>query len=468
MMQSAVAQPEVESITSIKPQEEPWKPAPVVAPRAGRVALAVAGVLLVLALALRIGYVGATSYAPTAAARSALQLGSQVAQSGDYNRLDSGLAGSVGPTALQPPAFPYLLAAADLLDGQAPSSAAAVHTDRLLDAALGTAGVLLIGAIALELAGIEAALLALGLAAAYPPLIELSGTVGPESLLLLTGLGAAFAALKAHRSRDAVPWLVACGVLTGLAALTAERGLLLVIPLAFGVRGARATVGRRAVRAPGILIVAMLFTLSPWLIRDAAELHTFVPVSDGTGVALRGAYNPSSHRAQNPPDRWLASGAIMADRTLLRHAGGMTEPELDRHLTGRALTYIVDHPLAPVEVGAHNLLRLLDLEGPAAWRASSAAAGIGSGSAEVGVIGFWILALLAAAGAVSPLARRTPRWVWAVPATMALVAVLIDGSTPQARLLVDPFLVVLAACALRPLIGIVRRRYLEWHFATFE
>jgi hypothetical protein len=467
-MQSAVVQREAELAPSIEPEGDPWTPAAVATPGAGRIALAVAAVLLVLALALRIGYVEARSYSPTPPARAYLQLGAQVAQTGDYSRLQPGLAGSVGPTAYRPPAFPYLLGAVDRLDGHPPTGAAAARTDRVVDAVLGAIGVILIGAIALELVGIVAALLALGLAAVYPPLIELSGTVGPESLLLACGLGAVFAALRAHRSRDSVPWLIAGGVLVGLAGLTAERGLLLAVPLAIGVRGARATMGRRGVRAPGILLVAMLFTLSPWLIRDWAQTQTLIPVSDGTGVALRGTYNPSSATATKPPDQWLAPGLIPADRSLLRHAGGMTEPQLDRHLTGRALAYIADHPLSPLEVGAHNLLRLLELEGPAAWHASSAAAGISSGTAQAGVIGFWILAILAAVGAMTNLARRTPRWVWGIPATMALVAMLLDGSTPQGRLLVDPFLVVLAACALRPLVGIAHRRYLEWHFAAFE
>jgi hypothetical protein len=126
----------------------------------------------------------------------------------------------------------------------------------------------------------------------------------------------------------------------------------------------------------------------------------------------------------------------------------MTEPELNSHLTSRALGYIGEHPLAPLSVAYHNSLRLLELEGSFAWRASAYAMGLDRGVAEIGVYSFWVLAILALFGAFTLGARRAPPWLWAVPILLWLSTVLVNAETPRFREPVEPFLVILAGCAL--------------------
>jgi hypothetical protein len=126
----------------------------------------------------------------------------------------------------------------------------------------------------------------------------------------------------------------------------------------------------------------------------------------------------------------------------------MTEPELSTRLTVRALSYIGRHPLAPLLAAWHNSLRLLELEGSYAWRASAYAMGLDRGVAEIGVYSFWLLAALALAGAATGATRRAPGALWAVPALLWLVTVLVNAETPRFREPIDPLLIILAGCGL--------------------
>ena len=144
--------------------------------------------MLVLALALRVGFVATTSYRAVNDAGTYNRFASTIARHGDYVTGDgpgTGAGGSRGPTAYFPPAYPYALAVADLFDGRASGHRAALGGERLENAALGAVTVALIGLLALQLAGPGAGLAALGLAAVYPPLIELSGVLVAENLLVV-------------------------------------------------------------------------------------------------------------------------------------------------------------------------------------------------------------------------------------------------------------------------------------------
>lgn len=419
-----------------------------------RYARTLAAVTIVLALGLRIAEVQRTPYHPVGDARSYLVLASQIAGTGDYASSGPGAGGSRSASAYFPPALPYLLAAVDEIDGHATAAGAAVAPARLTEALIGTAIVVLIGLVALECFGESVALLALVIAAIYPVFVELSTVIVAENLLVAFELGAVWCTLRARRSRHA-GWTVATGVMIGLAALAHVNGLLLALPLGVGLAQLPGVGGPRRT-GPVMMLCAVAVTLAPWLIRDAVVLHRFVPISDQTGFTLAGTYNPTSAAAHDPPDTWLPYTRIRADLDIARAASSFTEPELGARLTSRSLSYIRDHPLAPLEVAYHNTLRLLELEGSHAWRASAAAIGINGGTAQTGVVGFWLLCALALAGACTRLARRAPVWIWAVPLLMGLSVVLTDAQTPRLRETIDPFLVLLAACALASWAGALR------------
>ena len=187
-------------------------------------------------------------------------------------------------------------------------------------ALIGTISVGLLGLVALEACGGLVALLAMLLAAVYPVMIELSGTLVAENLIVALELAAAWAALRARRSPRPLAWLAGAGALTGLATLTHQNAILLLIPLAVAarrrpcarrrppgpVRAARALPAPAGAVAGGIavLVAAAVVMIAPWTIRNADELHRFVPVSDETGITLVGTYNPASAAQRPVPYKW--------------------------------------------------------------------------------------------------------------------------------------------------------------------
>jgi 4-amino-4-deoxy-L-arabinose transferase-like glycosyltransferase len=398
---------------------------------------AIAGVLVVVALVIRVGEVERTSYRPLNDGASYLTLASEIAHGGDYSSHDRGAGDSGGPSAYFPPAYPYFLAAVDVLDGDRGVRGNVVEPARIANAVLGTVTVALVGLVAYEALGETIGLIALGLAAIYPAFIELSGVLVAENLLTALVLAAVYAALRARRAEHPWAWIAAAGVLTGLATLTHENGVVLVIPLAIAAWSAT----NGSVAAPAVLVAAGVLVLVPWTIRDAVELHRFVPVSDEAGITLAGTYNAASAADPRIPYQW---------RLYLpeRHRSRLAEPALSNDQLHDALRYIGNHPFAPVAVAYHNVRRLLELEGSFAWEVSTASIGLPRGTAEIGVIGFWILCLLAIAGAFTKPVRRAPRWMWLVPVLFALSIVLVNAETPRFREPVDAFLLLSAACAV--------------------
>jgi 4-amino-4-deoxy-L-arabinose transferase-like glycosyltransferase len=430
--------------------------------------LLITGVLL-LALALRVAYIETTPYHAVNDAGTYNRMASMIANHGDYQTGSgprSGAGGSRGPTAYFPPAFPYLLAASDLLTGHEAGGKSALRSERIEQAIVGTVAVGLIGLVGLEAFGAAVGVVALILAAVYPVLVELSGILVAENLLIVFELAATWTALRARRSDHPYRWIAATGLLTGLAALTHENAILMLPPLGVAAasaarpwRGLRPPHGP-AVRAVSLLVATTALAIAPWTIRNAVELHRLVPVSDETGITLVGTYNPASAAFSPIPYKWRIFSHIPQDAIYKRTGPRYTEPELSDRLQAQALNYIGDHPLSPVAAAFHNTLRMFELEGSYAWHASAQAMGLSIGTAHTGVVAFWILALLALAGVFTRRARKAPLWLWGIPVLMWLSSVLVNMETPRFREPVEPFLVLLAACALAsvgPVLSRVRR-----------
>ena len=364
----------------------------------------------------------------------------------------AGAGGTRGPSAYFPPGFPYLLAAVDLIAGNTGARGAAIHSARISQAVLGTATVALIGLLAFELFGEAVALVALGVAAIYPVLVELSAAIVAENLMTALILAATWAALRARRAAHPYRWIAAAGVLTGLATLAHVNSIVIILPLGFAAWRARP-----GWSAPAVALACALVTLIPWMVRDAVELHGFIPVTDESGITLVGTYNRASASYAPVPYKWRVYYGIPGERRLIRESPRLTEPALSSRLESQALGYIGNHPFAPLAVLYHNSLRLLELEGTFAWRASAYAQQIPRGVADAGVAGFWILCALALAGAFTRALRASPVWVWAIPLLLWVSVALINAETPRFREPIDAFLILAAACALAAGPGALRR-----------
>jgi len=419
----------------------------------------VTGLILLVALGLRIGEVQRTAYQPVNDAGFYMDLASQVAHTGDYPTSQApgtGAGGTRGPTAYFPPAFPYFLALVDLIDGhtgsaQSPAAhqtgatfdSAAVEPARISQAVVGAIIVGLIGLVALEAFGPAVALAALALAAIYPAFIELSAVLVAENLLTAFLLAAVWCALRSRRSARPYGWLAGAGVFTGLAGLAHVNAIIVLIPLALA-----AWRTRRGLAAPALIVLATLLTLTPWIVRNAVTMHRFVPVTDENGITLVGTYNAASAADPQVPYRWRLYFSIPGEQALSAKARTLTEPELSSRLQSQAFNYISAHPLSPLEVLFDNSRRMLELEGSTAWQISASSLDIPIATARIGVYSFWLLCLLALAGAFTVAARRGPWWLWLTAVLLWLSSAAVNGETPRFREAVDPFLILLGACAL--------------------
>jgi hypothetical protein len=122
--------------------------------------------------------------------------------------------------------------------------------------------------------------------------------------------------------------------------------------------------------------------------------------------------------------------------------------QLSDKLQARAVDYIRAHPFSPLDVAFHNTLRMFELEGSFAWRASYDAIGLPARAAGIGVVSFWVLLALAIAGLGTAVRRAAPRWLWAFPVLYWLSIAFVNIETPRFREPIDPFFVLLAACAV--------------------
>jgi hypothetical protein len=269
-------------------------------------------------------------------------------------------------------------------------------------------------------------------------------------------LAAVWTALRARRARGGRVWVwaAATGVLAGLATLAHENAFLYALPLGFALwsaarpRATRAAGHVRALAAPTIFLIMMAATIAPWTIRNAVELHHFIPVSDETGITLVGTYNADSAANPRLPYKWQLYLKAPSERAVAQAARGQTEPALSSTLQRQGLDYIRAHPAAVLTVAVSDMRRMLEIRGSYAWQASARAIGLHPGVAQVGIIAFWVLGALAVLGAFTPAVRAGPKWLWWFPVLYALSVIFINVETPRFRGPIDPFLVLLAGCAV--------------------
>jgi 4-amino-4-deoxy-L-arabinose transferase-like glycosyltransferase len=345
-----------------------------------------------------------------------------------------------GSSALRPPGFPWFLGGVFALTGDSEIAA------RLAQAVVGTVIVALTGAVAALVWGRVAGLVAIGLAALYPPLIVGGAALLSEPLFTMLMLAAVVATLVHRRDRRARS-AAAAGVLAGLAVLTRPNGALLVLVLAGAVGQVRARGLLGAARMPALLVAAAFLTVAPWTLRNAVVLHAFVPVSTNGGYTLAGTYNDTSRTDQRFPGAWRPPNLDPAMTRLLTRLRGAGEVEADDALGAAARRYARARPGYVVSVGGHNLARLVNLGGRDFHRlATRAEVGLGPRWSDAAMYGFFPFALLAVVGAASPAARAAPRFLWLVPLAMATVVFVL--ASQRFRVPIDPFILLLATAAV--------------------
>ena len=409
-----------------------------------RLPLIVVG-LLALALALRVGIViWQWDMAPQSDAADYERHAISIADGRGFP--DTVLAEPGSPTALRPPAYPYVLGAVYAVTG---THAAA---GRLLGAVAGVLTVLLVFLIADRVWGRRVGVVACALAAVAPPLVTMNGSLVSEQLFLPAMLALVLLLLWLRDRPEGVPlWGAALvGALCGLCALTRVVGAAFALIAMLALWGGPPRLRLASVAAPVAVLAGALLVVLPWTVRNTVEFDRFTPLSTQEGFNLYGTYNGVSADAKDNPTLFRLPLQLPRAGPLF-HRRGIDEADINSRLGGSARDYAMDHPLYPLRVAAHGTVRVLHLTArhPNAivdYRQT------GVPHRLWGLTEWWVrlsvvLALLGVVALASGRARAAPAWLWAIPLWL-LLSILFIHALPRYRLPIDPFLIMLGAVGL--------------------
>jgi len=196
------------------------------------------------------------------------------------------------PTAAYVPLYPALLALLEVVGRSGPFALMSVQ------ALLGALGLVLLFVWARQIAGAASALVGLGLAAVLPDFAVYSYLNMSENLFMVLMLAALVIWQTALEGEDLKRWALA-GLLLGLAALTREFGVTLLLPLAGATWWHRGF--RQAVLRVAVLTLASSLTILPWTLRNLGLFGEWIPLTSKGAVniyvaTLKGQYHPSDPR----------------------------------------------------------------------------------------------------------------------------------------------------------------------------
>ena len=343
---------------------------------------------------------------------------------------DSGVA---WPTAYKPPLYPFVLAAVSWLGGKG------YVAHHLATCALGTATVVVVGLLGRRAAGRTAGLVAAGIAAAYPMLVVVDGSLRSESLFALT---VALVLLAAYRLRDAPgrgPALL-LGVAVGAAALTRGEGALLLalpgLPLAWRGGGEW---GRR-LGLIATLLAGFALVTGPWVVRNWVHFDRPLVLSTNLGDVIAGSNCEEVYRGE-------LQGLWSVDCIATRPQ--RNEAVVSERLQRRGLRYARRHVDRVPVVMATRLGRTWDLYRPNQQaHLSRFWEGRNFRWQEAGVAAGYLLLLLAVVGVVMLRRRGEPVLILLSPILMVSLSSMLFYGFTRFRAPADVALPVLAAVAL--------------------
>jgi 4-amino-4-deoxy-L-arabinose transferase-like glycosyltransferase len=404
--------------------------------------------ILVIALVLRVGLALAIhhSYVPKNDAANFDSIARSLSSGHGFGK--ALVPPSVGKTAFRAPLYPLVLAAAYLVFGHSPT------VGLLQNAVIGVWLVAMIGVVASLLWGRRVALVALVVAALHPTLMLFGTSLQLEPMLAALALAALAAALQYRRTQGQTRWLVAAGVLVGLAILTREVGIALLPPVAWLIwttnRRPETQSRRRSLRplaAPAAAVVLSVLVVAPWTIRNAVELHAFVPVTTTGGIGLAGTYNQTSYNNTTYPAIWVPAYYDPAiNRTILANPD-RSEVQLDKEYRRAAIDFVKNHPGYLPKVLFWNTVRMFDFRGSADAVFTAQYIPYPHSLTVLSVFASYVLELLAVAALFLPMTRRAPKSVWLFPVLACLIILVLSGNI-RYRASIEPFTVLLASVTL--------------------
>jgi 4-amino-4-deoxy-L-arabinose transferase-like glycosyltransferase len=320
-----------------------------------------------------------------------------------------------------------------------------VPWQRLGTVVLGVVVVALIGVLGRRIGGDPVGLVAASIAAVYPNLWLNDGLVMSESLATLLVVAALLVLLdlreRLEHVDDAV-WGTAAvfGVLVGLAALTRSE-LALFVPLAWIVLWWSTVEFRTMVRVSVALTATAVLTVAPWSMFNLIRFEHPVLLTTNDGTTLLGAYCDATFRGTHRAGWFI--GCVVGHPTW----DADLEPSIRSGLQrDAALEYLSEHRSELPLLSLQRVARTFDLYAIDDLIAQDVGEEREPWAVRAGIAAFWLLAPLAAVGAM----RITPaqRDVLALPViTTVLVSALFYGAH-RFRTPMEPVVVVLAAVTM--------------------
>jgi 4-amino-4-deoxy-L-arabinose transferase-like glycosyltransferase len=362
------------------------------------------------------------------------------------------------PTAEYPPLFPALLSVPSFF------GATSVDAQRAFLCVVGAGTVALVGLLGRRVAGTMVGLVAAAIAAVYPMLFLSEAVLFAESLFVLL---VAAVLLLAYRAAEAPSLLRfgSLGLVIGFSALTRAEGLLftvvLVIPLAFGLRAVQP---KRRLLLAGVAIGIALLTVVPWTIRNAVQLHAFVPVSNNIGTAIDGA-NCDLTYSGTQLGLWRETFSQLGDEARRRPQAeacfegfdirrrDFEEADVANFHRRSGVTYAREHLSRVPLVVAVRELRTWGLYAPRQQIEFESLEGRPRRWQQVGTVMYWVLLPLAVGGAAILVRRRVGVWPLLSTAVVVVVSTALTYGQQRFRAAAEPAIVVLAAAALVTVAG---------------
>jgi 4-amino-4-deoxy-L-arabinose transferase-like glycosyltransferase len=335
----------------------------------------------------------------------------------------------VAPTADKPPLYPLVLAGFTIVGGHG------WIPHQIAGALIGTGTVAATAFLGRRVAGDVVGLLAAGIAAMYPMLIAADGSFRSESLYALL-IAATLLSGYALWDRPTVRRALVCGVVIGLATLTRSEAVLLLVLVVFPA-ALLAVTPRRAGVLTLAAAAATAVILTPWLVRCWIEFDRPVFVSTNSGGLLAGANCDKTYHGA-----WLGQWRF----DCLRPVHDANEAAGAAKLASDGINYARDHADRLPVVLTVRFLRSWELYRPRQqWKSERFFEGRDLRVEQIGVAMYFVLAVLAVAGAVRLRSQRQPLRILAAPFVLVtLVSIGAYGFT-RFRVAAEPALVVLAS-----------------------
>jgi 4-amino-4-deoxy-L-arabinose transferase-like glycosyltransferase len=315
-----------------------------------------------------------------------------------------------------------------------------VNFQRMVTVACGIASVALIGLIARRVAGNRVGLIAAGIAALYPNLWVSDGLVMSESVTLLT-ISLALLALLMWSAHPSMRLAVFVGVAAGLGTLARSEVLLLVpaaalLMWAIGRRSGQRTWPHAAVAA-GTAIAVLL----PWVIFNLVRFDEPVLLTTNDGPVLLGANCDETY--YGPAQGGWSLFCVVNDPGTRPNEDPSTRSARQRR---EAVSYARHHVRELPSVVVKRVGRALDLFALDSMVHGDAGEERERWASWAGIVSFWLLAPLAAFGAMKT--RRRDRAVLLIPVMIAAATTVLIYGGHRLRSTAEPSIVILAAIAI--------------------